>query len=192
MVWAGHARIRSSGFVTFETIPEITSRFNTLARHMQERRRVGGFSMTNVGHVFAIYGASQEAELAVDELIGAGFEPWAITALFHDNQTSRDFAHRKNTRPPKGTVRGSTAGAPLDGTWGLREPGVGPIQGALEGALAGMGVPEEWARGAVLEGKVLVSAECRNPEHLLRAKEIFSKAAEETGRSEADNATLSV
>ena len=144
--------------------------------------------MTNLNQVFAIYSTSQHAELAVDELIGNGFEPRAITALFDDNQNSREFAHRKDTRPPAGTDRGPAASVPLDGTWGLSEPGTGPIQGALEGALADMGVPDEWGRSKLLEGKVLLSVECGSPEDILRAKNIFSKAAEDTGSSEVDTA----
>jgi hypothetical protein len=140
--------------------------------------------VADANQVFGIYGASHQAEMAAEELIGAGFEAFAITVLFHDNQTSRDFARRKNTRPPRGTDHGKDAGVPLQGTWGLLEPATGPIQGALEGALAGMGVPDEWPHGSVPYGKALLSVECGNTEDVVRAKEILSRAgAEETGSS---------
>jgi hypothetical protein len=142
-----------------------------------------------VDQVFAIYGASQDAEVAVDELIGAGFDPHAITALFDDNRNSADFAHRKDTRQPRGTDSGGAANVPLSGTWGLLEPGAGPVRGAIEEALAGMGVPDEWA-GRMCDGKVLLSVESRNPQNTLTAKVIFAKAAEETGASEADSGTV--
>lgn len=143
--------------------------------------------MANANHVFGIYTASHQAETAAEELIGAGFEPFTITVLFHDNQQSRDFARGKNTRPPKGTAHGKDADAALEGSWGLQEPATGPIQGALEGALAEMGVPEEWPHGNVPFGKALLSVECRNPADLVKAKEILTRAgAEETGSSVPD------
>ena len=143
--------------------------------------------MANANHVFGIYTASHQAETAADELIGAGFEPFTITVLFHDNQQSRDFVRRKNTRPPKGTDRGEDADAALEGSWGVQAPSTGPIQGALEGALAEMGVPEEWPHGNVPSGKALLSVECGNPEDVVRAKEILARAgAEETGSSVPD------
>jgi hypothetical protein len=142
--------------------------------------------MPNVNQVFAIYSTSRDAELAVDDLVGEGFEPGAITALFGDNKQSTDFARRKHTRGPAGTEWGPAASAPLHGTWGLREPATGPIQGALEGALAGMGVPDEWGSSKLVEGKVLLSVECRSPEDMFRAEDTFRKAAEETDSSEED------
>ncbi len=146
--------------------------------------------MTNLNQVFAVYSKSRNAELAVEELIGEGFERGAITALFDDNKTSRDFARRNDTRPPAGTDHGEAAGVPLDGTWGFTEPGSGPVQGALEGALAAMGVPDEWGRSKMLDGKVLVSVKCLNPETMLRAKNIFIRAADDTGCSDADFAPV--
>lgn len=144
--------------------------------------------MADTNHVFGIYGASQQAEVAVDELRNAGFEALAITVLLPDNRSSRDFAQRKNTRPPQGTDRGKTADLPLDGTLGLLDPGAGPIEGALPGALTDMGVPADWSDGRVLQGKVLLSVECANPEIMMRAAEILGRTgAEETGSSVLPN-----
>jgi hypothetical protein len=140
--------------------------------------------MTNTDQVFGIYGASQQAEVGVDGLLNAGFEPCAITVLHPDNESSRDFAQRKNTRPPQGTDHGKTANVPLGGTLGLEDPGAGPIGGALQGALAEMGVPAEWCGERVLQGKVLLSVECANPENVRQAAEILRRTgAEDTGSS---------
>ena len=122
--------------------------------------------------------------MAVDELLNAAFEAWAITVLHPDNEISRDFAQRKGTRAPRGTDQGRSADVPLGGTLGWADPGAGPIEGALQGALAEMGVPAEWSHGRVLQGEVLLSVECANPESVVRAAEILrSTGAEETGSS---------
>jgi hypothetical protein len=97
--------------------------------------------MPDSTRIFGIYPTSQQAEAAVDRLLEAEFAGWAISVLHSDNQSTREFAERKNTRPPEGTAHGKTASVPLDGTLGLLHPGAGPVEGALSAALAGMGVP---------------------------------------------------
>lgn len=140
--------------------------------------------MADTNRVFAIYVTSQRAEVAVDKLVNAGFEAWAITVMHPDNEISRDFAQRKGTRPPRGTDEGKSADVPLGGTLGWADPWAGPIKGALQGALVEMGVPAEWSHGRVLQGEVLLSVECANPESVVRAAEILKRTgAEETGSS---------
>lgn len=139
--------------------------------------------MASLTHVFGIFGASQQAELAVDGLINAGFEAWAITVMLPDNESSRNFAQRKNTRPPQGTDRGKSADVPLGGTLGWADPWAGPIGGALEGALAEMGVAAEWSHGRVLQGKLLLSVECANPQSAIRATEILRRTGAEDTNS---------
>src|SRR6476469_7027714 len=99
--------------------------------------------------VFGIYPTSTQAEQAVDRLTAAGFAHQDISVLLPDNQSSKEFAHEKNTKAPEGTATGVTAGGVVGGTLGLLAgigalaiPGVGPLiaAGPIMGALAGLGV----------------------------------------------------
>src|SRR3954454_6983756 len=121
--------------------------------------------------VFGIYKSVQSAEAAVDHLMSAGFSNSAISVLLPDDESTRAFAHEKNTKAPEGTTTGATTGGVIGGTLGLLAgigaiaiPGVGPfiaagpIMGALVGigaggtiggiigALVGMGIPEYEAK----------------------------------------------
>ena len=142
--------------------------------------------MANKRHVFGIYEVPQAAELAVDELLCADFAPDAITVLFRDNEDSREFADRKNTRPPHGTDYGKAASQPLEGSWGLLEPGIGPTEGALPGALKEMGIPAEWSDGSLLDGKVLVSVECCDAEDVMKARALLRT----TGAKDTDTSSV--
>src|ERR1700682_2351095 len=138
--------------------------------------------------VFGIYKNSIQAERAVDHIAAAGFSHNDISVLLPDNQSSKEFAHEKNTKVPEGTTTGVTAGGGIGGTLGplagigsLAIPGVGPfiaagpIMGALAGlgvggtvggligALVGMGMPEYEAKryeGRVKNGGLLLYADC--------------------------------
>ena len=101
--------------------------------------------------VFGIYKSPAAAERAVDRLLSAGFSNNDISVLLPDNQSSKEFAHEKNTKVPEGTTTGVTAGGVIGGTLGLLAgigslaiPGVGPFiaAGPIMGALAGLGVGE--------------------------------------------------
>ena len=135
--------------------------------------------------VFGIYANTKSAEAAVDSLISAGFLNPDISVLLPDAESTRSFAHQKNTKAPEGTATGVGTGGAIGGTLGLLAgigalaiPGVGPliaagpIMGALAGlgvggavggivgALVGMGIPEYEAKrfeGAVKDGGVLLS-----------------------------------
>ena len=98
--------------------------------------------------VFGIYQNATLAEHAVDQLIAARFRSDDISVLLPDNQSTKDFAHQKNTKAPEGAVTGVTAGGAIGGTLGLLAgigalaiPGVGPLiaAGPIMGALAGLG-----------------------------------------------------
>jgi hypothetical protein len=103
--------------------------------------------------------------------------------LLPDSQSSKEFAHEKNTKAPEGTTTGVTTGGAvggalrlLAGIGALAIPGVrpfiaaGPIMGALAGlgagaavggligALVGMGIPEYDAKR--YEGRVKEVACC--------------------------------
>jgi hypothetical protein len=151
--------------------------------------------------VFGIYTNANQAERVVDRLMADGFRSDDISVLLPDNQSSKDFAHEKNTKAPEGTTTGVTTGGVIGGTLGLLAgigtlaiPGVGPfiaagpIMGALAGlgvggavggligALVGMGIPEYEAKryeGRIKEGGVLLSVHCDTSEQISRAKDLL-------------------
>jgi len=153
--------------------------------------------------VFGIYPTVTQAESAVDALVRAGFSNNDISVLMPDNQSTKEFAHEKNTKAPEGTTTGVAAGGTIGGTLGLLAgigalaiPGVGPfiaagpIMGALAGigvggavgglvgALVGMGIPEYEAKryeGRVKDGGVLLSAHCDTSEEITRAKDVLKR-----------------
>ena len=69
--------------------------------------------------VFGIYKSSAQAESAVDRIAAAGFSHNDISVLLPDTQSSKEFAHEKNTKAPEGTTTGVTTGGVLGGTLGL-------------------------------------------------------------------------
>ena len=157
--------------------------------------------------VFGIYRTIGQAEDTVNRLVAAGFANDDISVLLPDNQSTRNFAHKKDTKAPEGTATGVTAGGAIGGALGLLAgigalaiPGVGPliaagpIMGALAGvgvggaiggligALVGMGIPEYEAKryeGRVKEGGILLSAHCDTSEDIDRAKEILKQTGAE-------------
>jgi len=156
---------------------------------------------------FGIYKTADLAETAVDRLLDGGFKSDDISVLLPDNQSSRDFAHEKNTKAPEGTAAGVTAGGAIGGTLGLLAgigalaiPGIGPFiaagpimaalaglgvggaVGGLIGALVGLGIPEYEAKryeGRVKAGGVPLSAHCGTPGQIARAKEILRETGAE-------------
>jgi hypothetical protein len=151
--------------------------------------------------VFGIYLNYSGAESGVDALKAAGFRNTDISALFPDNQGSKDFAHQKNTKAPEGATAGASTGAVVGGALGwlvgigaLTIPGLGPfiaagpivaalagvgaggVVGGLTGALIGMGIPEYEAKrfeGRIRNGGILVSVHCDSSDWTKRAKEIM-------------------
>lgn len=151
--------------------------------------------------VYGIYQSVSQAERAVDDLRLAGFSNDDISVLLPDMQSSKNFAHEKNTKAPEGTTAGVTAGGAIGGTLGLLAgigalaiPGVGPLiaagpimgalaglgvggaVGGLVGALVGMGIPEYEAKrfeGRIKDGGILLSVHCATSEHITKAKEML-------------------
>ncbi len=149
--------------------------------------------------VFGIYATAATAENAVDHLISLGFANQAISVLLPDDETTRAFAHEKNTKAPEGTTTGGVAGGVIGGTLGLLAgigalaiPGIGPliaagpivatlagvgaggVAGGIVGALVGMGIPEYEAKryeGAVKNGGTLLSVHCDTSEQIALAKQ---------------------
>lgn len=153
---------------------------------------------------FAIFDNRSGAERAVDRLVQAGFSNGDISVLLPDTQSSKEFAHEKNTKAPEGAATGAASGGALGGTLGLLAgigalaiPGVGPLiaagpivgalaglgvggaVGGLVGALVGMGIPEYEAKryeGRVKDGGVLLSVHCDSSEEVSRAKDVLKQA----------------
>ena len=153
--------------------------------------------------VFCIAPSQSKASEIVGQLKSSGFSDNDISVLFPDKNSTRDFAHEKNTKAPEGATAGAGAGGVVGGTLGLLAgigllaiPGVGPFiaagpiiaslsgiavgaaVGGIAGALIGMGIPELEAKryeGKVKDGNILISAHSENAEECKRAKEIFEK-----------------
>jgi len=149
--------------------------------------------------VFGIYTTTNQAEAAVNQLMSQGFSGDDISVLMEDSNSSRQFAHEKNTKVPEGTTTGATAGGVIGGTLGLLAglgalaiPGVGPLiaagpimgtlagmgaggaVGGIIGALVGLGIPEYEAKryeGRIKDGGVLLSVHCNTSNEIDRAKE---------------------
>jgi len=157
--------------------------------------------------VFGIYKTVDQAEQTVNRLVAAGFTNDDISVLLPDNESTRKFAHKKDTKAPEGTATGATAGGVVGGALGLLAgigalaiPGVGPLiaagpimgalagvgvggaVGGLIGALVGMGIPEYEAKryeGRVKEGGILISVHCDTSEEINRAKEMLKQTGAE-------------
>ncbi len=168
--------------------------------------------------VFGIYRTSGQAESAVDRIASAGFSYSDISVLLPDSQSSKEFAHEKNTKAPEGTTTGVAAGGAVGGTLGLLAgigalaiPGLGPFiaagpimaalagvgvggtVGGLIGALVGMGIPEYEAKryeGFVKHGGVLMSIHCATSEQIDKAKDLL-KATGATDISSAGEKSVS-
>ena len=153
--------------------------------------------------VFGIFHTEDQAGRSVEDLVGSGFTHDDISVLLPDKQSTRNFAHQKNTKSPEGTTAGVTAGGLIGGTLGLLAgigvlviPGVGafiaagPIMSALAGlgaggavggligALVGMGIPEYEAKryeGKIKVGGVLLSVHCDTSAEIARAKDVLKQ-----------------
>lgn len=151
--------------------------------------------------VFGIYETPAIAETGVNHLLSSGFSNSDISALLPDDESTRAFAHEKNTKAPEGTTTGGITGGVIGGTLGalagiglLAIPGIGPllaagpivatlagigaggVVGGFVGAMVGMGIPEYEAKryeGAVKGGGSLVSVHCDTAEEVDRAKSVL-------------------
>lgn len=157
--------------------------------------------------VFCIATSRDQADRIVDQLKNASFSNNDISVLFPDKETTRDFAHEKNTKAPEGAVTGAGTGGVIGGALGwiagigaLAIPGVGPFiaagpilaalsgaaigatVGGIAGGLIGLGIPEIEAKryeGKVKAGNLLISVHTESSEEITRAKDIFTKAGAE-------------
>jgi hypothetical protein len=157
--------------------------------------------------VFCIASSREQADRIVGQLRDANFSSNDISVLFPDKNSTRDFAHEKNTKAPEGAVTGAGTGGVIGGALGwiagigmLAIPGVGPFvaagpimaalggaalgaaAGGIAGALIGMGIPELEAKryeGKVKAGNLLLSVHTETSEEVKRVKDIFTKAGAE-------------
>ena len=169
--------------------------------------------------VFGIYSSRSHAEKAVNRILDAQFTNNDISVLLPDAQSSKDFAHEKDTKAPEGATAGVSAGGAVGGTLGLLAgigalaiPGVGPLiaagpimgalaglgvggaVGGLVGALVGMGVPEYEAKryeGRVKDGGVLLSVHCDTAGQITRAKEVLKETGAENIASSGEESVRS-
>ena len=167
--------------------------------------------------VFGIYASRAAGERGVDALISARFRQADISVLMADVQSTREFAHEKNTKAPEGATTGAVAGGAIGGTLGLLAgigalaiPGVGPLiaagpimavlagagaggaVGTLVGALIGMGIPEYEAKryeGRVKHGGILISVHCDNSDWVDKAKHILKGTGAEDVASSGEKST---
>ncbi len=154
--------------------------------------------------VFCIATSRDQANRIVEQLKGAKFSKNDISVLFPDKDTTRDFAHEKNTKAPEGAVAGAGTGGVIGGALGwiagigaLAIPGVGPFiaagpilaalsgaavgaaVGGIAGGLIGLGMPEIEAKryeGKVKAGNILMSVHTEDSDEITRAKEVFTRA----------------
>ena len=151
--------------------------------------------------VFCITTSRNQADQIVDHLKIANFSNNDISVLFPDEESTREFAHEKNTKAPEGAVAGAGTGGVVGGALGwiagigaLAIPGVGPFiaagpimaalggaavgaaVGGIAGGLIGLGIPEIEAKryeGKVKAGNLLISVHTEDPGDIARAKDIF-------------------
>jgi hypothetical protein len=145
-----------------------------------------------------------QADTIVAKLRTEGFSDNDISVLFPDKGSTRDFAHKKETKMPEGATVGASTGGVVGGTIGLLAgigalaiPGLGPfiaagpimaalsggaigaLGGGLTGALVGLGIPEYEAKryeGKVKEGGILISVHSDSNDETRQAKDIFKES----------------
>jgi hypothetical protein len=163
--------------------------------------------------VVGIYADRTTASDAIDVLHEAGYRATDIAVLSSDNQGSKDFAHEKHTKAPKGAATGAAAGAVVGAAlaWLVSIQAVtitglgplvaaGPVLAALAGAgaggalgwiaglLAGLRLPEYVAKryaGRIRRGNILLSVHCDSQQWCDRAK----KTLRDTGARDISSAS---
>jgi hypothetical protein len=151
--------------------------------------------------ILGLVDTETQADAIVAKLRSAGFSDDDISVLFPDKGTTREFAHKKETKMPEGATIGAGTGGAIGGTIGLLAgigalaiPGLGPFiaagpiiaalsggaigagVGGLTGALVGLGIPEYEAKryeGKVKEGGILISVHAEGHDETHRAELIF-------------------
>jgi len=170
--------------------------------------------------VLCIAVTPNQARTITESLKSAGFHHDDISVLLADHSKTRDFADEKVAGTPEGTVTGAGAGGMLGAALGwlvgigsLAIPGAGlflaagpllatlggltagAVAGGLGGALIGMGISDEDARGyerRLNAGNILISVHIHDRDQMARAKAIFEReSAEEISCSDESSMELS-
>ena len=157
--------------------------------------------------VYGIYPSRLSVEEAVDNLKHHGFRNSDISALFPENEGTKDFAVEKHTKAPEGAASGAASGAIIGGALGwlvgagmLIIPGLGPVLaagpivavltgvgaggvlGGLLGTLVGLGIPEYEAKryeGRIRGGGILLSVHCDTSDWAKRARRVLEHTGAE-------------
>lgn len=157
--------------------------------------------------VFGIYRDNVALGSGLERLKSAGFRNTDVSVLMPENQGSKDFVLKKDTKAPEGATTGAVSGAVIGGALGwlagigaLAIPGLGPfiaagpilgmlggagalgVAGGIAGSLIGMGIPEYEAKryeGRVRSGGILMSVHCDDAEWVKRAKVIMQQTGAE-------------
>jgi hypothetical protein len=163
--------------------------------------------------VFGMFRDGMSAGGALEALRSGGFRNTDISILVPENDGTKDFVHRKDSKAPEGATTGAASGALLGGMLGwlagvgaFAIPGLGPfiaagpiiamlagagaagVAGGIVGSLVGMGIPEYEAKrfeGRVKAGGILMSVHCDSSDWVKRAKRIL----EETGAEDVSSAS---
>src|SRR5260370_3308953 len=69
--------------------------------------------------VLCLVDTEDQAAAIVEKLRTAGFSDNDISVLFPDKGSTRDFAHKKETKMPEGATIGASTGGAVGGTIGL-------------------------------------------------------------------------
>ncbi|WP_413287499.1 DUF3341 domain-containing protein [Bdellovibrio sp. HCB337] len=158
---------------------------------------------TKRGHksVFGIFDNRTSLENTVTNLKNSGFVNSDISVLMPTPESTKNFAHEKNTKAPEGATAGGTSGLAIGGVLGwlagigaLAIPGIGPFVaagpivgaiagagiggavGGIAGALVGLGIPEYEAKRfetMVKDGGMLLSVHVDNNDLRDRATDIL-------------------
>jgi len=157
--------------------------------------------------VYCLATSEAQANTIVDRLRSVGITSDAISVLFPDKGTTRDFAHEKHTKAPEGVAVGASTGGVIGaglgwlvGIGSLAIPGVGPFiaagpilaalsgaavgatVGGLTGALIGLGIPEYEAKryeGKIRDGRVLISVHVADNDQEKETKRIYTEEGAE-------------
>ena len=152
--------------------------------------------------VVGVFDGPNHAEMALNELKGAGFTPEQVSVVARDNRETREMVESTGMGG-EGTGTGAFLGGITGGVLGwlvgigaLAIPGIGPIvaagalattlggaalgavAGGLIGALTDMGVPEEHARGYeenVRQGSILLTVSANSDQQARQAHQIFER-----------------
>jgi len=84
-----------------------------------------------------------QADAIVGKLRSAGFSDNDISVLFPDKGSTRDFAHKKETKMPEGATVGASTGGVVGGTIGLLA-GIGAL--AIPGLGHSLPLDPSWQR----------------------------------------------